>query len=180
MVIHVASPVFSKAPKNTDKVLQAAVEGTSSVLEACAQNNVKKIVVTSSIAAISHQKNLNKYFFDETDFSDEDCKNLYAKSKVLAEKKAWKLAEKHNLNLTVINPGLVIGEYLLDNETTTNFFIKRMFLNKFIAKAYIPLVSVYDVATAHVNAMEKKDISRNKRYILVENTYSIYDIIRIY
>ena len=36
------------------------------------------------------------------------------------------------MNLTVINPGLVIGEYLLDNETTTNFFVKRMFLSRLI------------------------------------------------
>lgn len=64
----------------------------------------------------------------------------------MAEKRAWELAKKHNLNLTVINPGLVIGEYLLDNETTTNFFVKRMFLSKLVCKAYIPLVSVTDVA----------------------------------
>ena len=53
-----------------------------------------------------------------------------------------------------------------------------MFNSKLICKAYVTLVGVTDVAVAHVNAMEKK-ISKNKRYILVENTYCIYDLLKI-
>lgn len=49
-----ASPTPIKQPRNEDDVIRPAVEGTVSVLRACADANcVKRVVLTSSIAAIA-------------------------------------------------------------------------------------------------------------------------------
>lgn len=41
------------------------------------------------------------------------------------------------------------------------------------------LVSVEDVAKAHVLSVEKKEKSKNKRYILVDNTYKSTDMLNV-
>ena len=51
-VIHTASPFPIARPKTEDEVVRPAVEGTAAVLKACHQNKVKRLVITSSIAAI--------------------------------------------------------------------------------------------------------------------------------
>jgi len=51
-VIHTASPFPSKQPKNENDLIRPAVEGTKAVLDACKKHAVKKLVVTSSVAAI--------------------------------------------------------------------------------------------------------------------------------
>jgi len=48
-VIHVASVVFMKQPKNEDLAIKPAVIGTENVLKACIKYKIKKIVITSSI-----------------------------------------------------------------------------------------------------------------------------------
>ena len=74
--------------------------------------------MTSSVSAIRHCEKKSK-IYSESDFSDENFTALYPRSKVLAEKEAWKIANQHNLNLTVLCPSLILGEYLLDNYTAS-------------------------------------------------------------
>ena len=59
-MIHVASPLPLKMPRDEMEVIGPAVEGTKSVLEACAKTKggVKRVVMTSSSAAI-HSKRFN-------------------------------------------------------------------------------------------------------------------------
>ena len=54
------------------------------------KNNVKKIVVTSSLAAIFPGRE-DKLNFNEEDWSVPNKSSPYDKSKHLAEKKAWEL-----------------------------------------------------------------------------------------
>ena len=53
-VIHVASPLPSGNPRDDMELIGPAVDGTKSVLEACAKTKggVKRVVLTSSCAAI--------------------------------------------------------------------------------------------------------------------------------
>lgn len=53
-VIHVASPVFALTPKDQNKILNSAIDGTRNVLMGCVVNKIKKVVLTSSISAIRH------------------------------------------------------------------------------------------------------------------------------
>lgn len=56
-VCHVASPVFFGSHSDYTPFLQAATNGTKFVMEACVENKTKKVVMTSSIAAIHDIKN---------------------------------------------------------------------------------------------------------------------------
>jgi dihydroflavonol-4-reductase len=50
--VHTASPFPLASPKNEDEVVKPALEGTNAVLKACHQNKIKRLVITSSCAAI--------------------------------------------------------------------------------------------------------------------------------
>lgn len=93
-------------------MLDTAIKGTGNVLEACSKLNIKKVVLTSSVAAMSCQNN-DKLIWNDNDWTIENCGHLYDQTKMLAEKKAWEIAKKNNLNLTVMNPGLIIGNFVL-------------------------------------------------------------------
>ena len=58
---------------------------------ACVENNIKKVVLTSSVSAVRHCSKKG-HIYSESDFSDENFIALYPRSKVLAEKEAWKIA----------------------------------------------------------------------------------------
>ena len=50
-VVHTASPFILKV-KNDDEIIKPAVEGTLAVMKACHKHGVKRLVITSSVAAI--------------------------------------------------------------------------------------------------------------------------------
>lgn len=56
-------------PKNENEIIRPAVHGTINVVRAAIKNNVKRIVLTSSIAAIL-STNLKKGVFDESDWAN--------------------------------------------------------------------------------------------------------------
>ncbi|KAJ0250664.1 Epimerase domain-containing protein [Hirschfeldia incana] len=109
-----------------------------------------------------------------------DPQQWYILSKTLAESAAWGFAKDNNLDLVVMNPGLVIGPVL---QPTINFsvdvvvdFIKGK--NTFNRK-YHRLVDVRDVALAHVKALET--LSAKGRYIIdapIVTTEEIENILR--
>ena len=56
-VVHTASPFPTKAPKNEREIIDPAVNGTKAVLNACHKHHVKRLVLTSSVAAIQDYDN---------------------------------------------------------------------------------------------------------------------------
>ncbi|KAK6113343.1 NAD dependent epimerase/dehydratase family protein [Brugia pahangi] len=158
-VLHIASPF----PIVTDEsVISTAVDGTLRVLRAAALNSsVKKVVVTSSCAAINEGHADMTRTFNENDWSNIDSTNVnnYVKSKTLAEKAAWDFVHKEDIKfkLTVINPALVVGP-LLHNVQGTSISIIRRFLNNEIPAVpavQFGLVDVRDIAQAHIRAMRE-------------------------
>lgn len=115
-VLHTASPVPSKEPNHEDEIIKPAVNGTLSVLRACAQegSKVKRVVFTSSMAAIAGDSYIPEHTYSEKDWSDPYKLLPYYKSKTLAEKAAWdfiKSRQEENLpcfELSVINPGMCL------------------------------------------------------------------------
>jgi len=72
-------------------LIKPAVEGTLSVCKAAHQSKVKRLVITSSVAAIMVNDDKNKNNFTVADWTDVDSKACqpYEKSKTLAERAAW-------------------------------------------------------------------------------------------
>jgi dihydroflavonol-4-reductase len=72
-VIHTASPFPLKSPNSEMDLINPAVNGTKAVMEACRAHKVKKVVITSSIAAIEYAKPEDKpkdLIFTEKNWSD--------------------------------------------------------------------------------------------------------------
>lgn len=51
-VVHTASPFPLTPPSDENELIKPAVDGTLAVMKACREEKVKRIVLTSSIAAI--------------------------------------------------------------------------------------------------------------------------------
>lgn len=92
-VFHVASPIPPGVPKDENELIKPAVEGTVNVVEACLKSQVKKIIFISSCLTILLRTD-GKVPCEE-DWSDPNLLHHYPKSKYLAEKTFWELAEKN-------------------------------------------------------------------------------------
>jgi len=68
-VLHVASP-FCGRPKNEDELIVPAREGALRVLRAARDAGVKRVVLTSSYAAIGYGHKPQQAPFNETDWTD--------------------------------------------------------------------------------------------------------------
>jgi dihydroflavonol-4-reductase len=157
-VAHVASPVTVGEPKDEYEVIRPAVEGTLSVLRACRKHKVKRVVMTSSIAAIEnvrHEDEPEDNTFNEGHVSDPDRPegmSAYYKSKCLAESAAWmyvdKLPDSEKIDLTVINPGFMVGPSLVAGDFPSGKVISKIMMSKFpgIPRVSFPTVDVRDVA----------------------------------
>jgi dihydroflavonol-4-reductase len=55
-VLHVASPIFLRVPKDENEMIKPAVEGTLRVLKAAREAGVKRVVMTSNFGAASNSR----------------------------------------------------------------------------------------------------------------------------
>ena len=115
-VLHVASPFPAYVPKHEDELIVPAREGALRVLRAARDARVKRVVLTSSFAAIGYGHAQQDAPFDETNWSDTTGSDVtaYVKSKTLAERAAWDFiaTEGGSLELAVVNPVAVLGPAL--------------------------------------------------------------------
>ena len=167
-VMHVASPYPLNQPKDESVLIKPAVEGTERVVSLAIKNNVKKIVLTSSVVAVSVGHTKKEYSEEDWSFADKPIA-AYAKSKTLAEKKAWELVKKADTDtkLTVINPSGVIGPSLTSEISSTQLIIAGLMNGKIPVNLpiHIGYVDVRDVASAHIKALENPN-SDGERIIL--------------
>ena len=174
-VLHVASPFFLGEPENEDVFIKPAVEGTLRVLKACADADVKKVVLTSSFAAVGYGHPKEKEVYTEEDWSSVDGEiSPYAKSKTLAEKAAWEfvknLEESKKFELTVINPVAVTGPMLTSDIGSSNDFLLKLISGSMPAcpKIHMGYIDVRDVAKAHIFSMTEEK-TNGERIIVSEN-----------
>ncbi len=176
-VLHVASPFIVGVPKHEDELIIPAVEGTTRVVSAAIKEGVKKIVLTSSCAAITETHD-GKTRFSEDDWTDAAHKKTpaYYKSKTLAEQKAWALIDaqggKTKTSLAVINPAGVIGPTLSDDIGTANEFVLQIINGQVpgCPKLHLGFVDVRDVAAAHILAMQNPK-ANGQRFIISEREF---------
>ncbi|KAK4276563.1 hypothetical protein QN277_014696 [Acacia crassicarpa] len=120
-VLHVATPMDFESKDPENEVIKPTINGLLSIMKACLNAKVRKLVFTSSAGTVDvteHQKPV----FDETCWSDvEFCRRvkmtgwMYFVSKTLAEQEAWKFAKENNMNFISIIPPLVVGPFLMDS-----------------------------------------------------------------
>ena len=169
-VIHIASPFTIEEPKNESILINPALDGTLRALNASKNSSkVKKIVLTSSMAAIAYGH--DKKICTPEDWTDttKDV-GAYVKSKTIAEKAAWDFINsdhENSLSMTTIHPGMVFGPLLSnDIDGASAELILKMINGKFPAlpDAYFTVVDVRDVAKLHVESI-RNNKSDKKRII---------------
>jgi len=158
-VLHVASPFPLGAPKHEDDLIVPAREGALRVLAAARDAQVKRVVMTSSFAAIGYGGPIPDRPFTEEDWTDPDGEDVgaYPKSKTLAERAAWDFvaAEGRGLELAVVNPVGVFGPVLGPDYSTSIQLVKRLLEGSIpgLPRVSYGIVDVRDVADLHRRAM---------------------------
>ncbi|MBI3675748.1 MAG: aldehyde reductase [Proteobacteria bacterium] len=158
-VLHVASPFPAGEPKHEDELIVPAREGSLRVLRAARDTGVKRVVLTSSFAAVGYGKKPQGRPFDETDWTDpgEPGSAAYVKSKTIAERAAWDFIAKEGggLELSVVNPVGVFGPVLGSDYSTSILLVKRFMEGDVpgCPKLFFGIVDVRDVADLHIRAM---------------------------
>jgi len=172
-VQHIASPFPKTMPKNEDELIIPARNGNINILSAAAASNVKRVVITSSGAAINYGQPPEKRraTFDENDWTDVERKDdlaPYFKSKAIAEKAAWDFMKNNpsRLELSVVCPGLILGPLLEEDfNASTNAIIKMMDGSlPAVPKIGFEVVDVRSIASLLILAMEQP-VAANQRYI---------------
>lgn len=186
-VMHVASPFYSKVPKDEKELIKPAVEGTLRALKAAKKGGIKRVVLTSSLVAM-----LGDIVGDENitpnSWTNVNAKNAtaYIKSKTLAEKSAWNFINNQQTNkkleLVTIHPGPVYGPTLSNNllgESMATF--KKIILGKIpiMLKASINMSDVRDVAKIHVQALENEKANGKRFIVASEKAYSYETLTKI-
>ena len=182
-VMHVASPLLDREPKDQDEIIRPAHEGLMRAIKSSVRNKVKRFVMTSSFSAIGygHVKDV----FDESHWTDTTQKiGAYNKSKAIAEKAMWdyldSLKDEEKIEAVAINPTLVIGASLSDDVGTSNIFLQKMLDGSYpvVPKVHFGYVTVKDTAKAHVAAMTHPHAC-GKRFILAERCMWLYEVNKI-
>jgi nucleoside-diphosphate-sugar epimerase len=159
-VLHVASPLPPAQPRNADELIVPARDGALRVLRASVAAGVKRVVMTSSVAAVTLTRAEPRPDpLTEEHWTDPAHPEAtpYAQSKTLAERAAWDFIREKGgtTRLATVNPVVVIGPVLGRDYSVSVQVIERLLKGNIpgIPRLGFPLVDVRDVADLHIAAM---------------------------
>jgi len=157
-VLHVASPFPPVQPQDPDELIVPARDGTVRVLRASLNAGVERIVVTSSVAAITGGTVRVSGPLTEENWSDPDNPRMtpYARSKTIAEQAAWDFVREQDATerLATVNPGAIVGPVLSDDRSYSIESIARLLRGMpGVPRIGFSFVDVRDVADLEIRAM---------------------------
>ncbi|ALN58116.1 NAD-dependent epimerase/dehydratase [Lysobacter enzymogenes] len=167
--LHVASPFPAEIPRDENELIAPAREGTLRVLRAARDAGLRRVVLTSSFAAVGYGHPPRPAPFDESVWSDTAAPLApYVKSKTLAERAAWEFVagEGGGLELAVVNPVGIFGPVLSDDYATSILLVKRLLDGALpgTPKLHFGVVDVRDVAELHLRVMTDP-AARGERFL---------------
>jgi dihydroflavonol-4-reductase len=184
-VLHVASPFPSTVPKDENELIVPAREGALRVLRAARQAGVKRVVLTSSFAAVGYGIEIRATQFTEQDWTDRNGSRVgaYQKSKTIAERAAWDFIAREGggLELATVNPVGIFGPVLGSDYSTSIALVKRLLDGSVpgCPNLWFGAVDVRDVADLHIRAMTSP-AARGERFLATAGDFiSILDIARV-
>lgn len=183
VLMHTASPIPISSPKDENDLIRPAVDGTLRALNAAKSSGVKRVILTSSNAAVyGCDLPAGKSQYDETMWTDVNHpigRVAYTKSKTLAEKAAWDFVNNQapEIELTTINPVLVLGAPLDKNFGSSISVVERILKGKdpMLPDLKFSVVDVRDVARMHVESI-KNNSTKGERILAASETISFVAI----
>jgi len=183
--LHVASPFPASAPKHEDELIVPAREGALRVLRAARAAGVKRVVLTSSFAALGYGRPPTDRPFTEESWTDLGGVpvSAYVKSKTMAERAAWDYVAREGgaLELSVVNPVGVFGPALGPDYSTSIQIVQRLMDGSIpgLARVTFGVVDVRDVADLHVRAMTHP-AAKGERFLAVAGNFvTLQDVARL-
>jgi len=170
-VHHTASPIPSVQPEDPDELIVPARAGSLRVLRAARDAGARRVVLTSSFAAIGYTPKPSADYSEE-DWTDPDTPGLapYPRSKAVAERAAWEWMQREggDTELVVVNPTFILGPTLTTDLRSSAQLVKAMLdgTMSVAPRLRFGLVDVRDVADAHLRAMAVPQAA-GKRYLAV-------------
>jgi nucleoside-diphosphate-sugar epimerase len=184
-VLHVASPFPLENPRHDDELIVPAREGALRVLRAARDAGVKRVVMTSSFAAIGYGHANNTVPFNEADWTDISGNDVqpYIKSKTLAEHAAWDFIAREGgaLELSVVNPVGIFGPVLGADFSSSIGIVQRMMDGGMpgAPKIHFGVVDVRDVADLHLRAMTHP-AAKGERFLAVAgDSMSLHQVAKV-
>jgi nucleoside-diphosphate-sugar epimerase len=157
-VHHVATPFPAAQPDDPDELIVPAREGTLRALRAARAAGARRVVLTSSFAAVGYSPKPDGEY-TEADWTDPDMPGLpaYPRSKTIAERTAWDFIEREGgeTELVVVNPTFILGPTLTTTARSSLQLTKAMLDGTMtvVRRQRFGVADVRDVADLHIRAM---------------------------
>jgi nucleoside-diphosphate-sugar epimerase len=182
-VHHVASPMIQT--DDSDAVIIPAREGTLRALRAARDANARRVVLTSSFAAVGYSPKPGAEY-TEADWTDPDMPGLppYPRSKTIAERAAWDFIEREggDTELVVLNPTFILGPTLTAQARSSLALTKAMLDGTMpvVRRQRFGVADVRDVADLHIRAMATPDAAGQRFLALADGpTISFLEMAQI-
>lgn len=176
-VLHMATPM-----QGAD-VEAAALGGTRLVLQAAAKSDVRRIVFTSTGLAASKpaEPPMDGVITEQywTDISGRTA-GTYARAKTAAEQFAWKFAADHEMALTTILPGAILGPPAGTGSSVWSLLVGDMLAGKLklVPPVSLHWVDVRDLVALHIAALDSPE-AIGRRYIANGDQLAVRDLAQI-
>lgn len=156
---HVASPLPVGVPRDANELIAPARDGALRALKAARDAGVRRVVMTSSVAAISYGHGPGEHRLTEADWTRLDVPGIppYVQSKTVAERAArdWMAREGGGMEFCTVNPSVVLGPVASADYSASVVVVQSLLQGRIPALPRIGfgIVDVRDVAELHRRAL---------------------------
>ena len=163
------------APDPQKEIIEPNIQGTRNVLEAAAEQGVRRVIYVSSEVTLEHSASP----VNESTWRTEFHNNPYVLSKTESEQLAWQLAEQLGLDMVSVLPGAIIGPHNFSRTPTMDYLQQALNGEVFVDINFpFTFVDSRDLVAGMIAAAEKG--LRGERYLLVtEDPVSTGQIIEL-
>lgn len=182
-VQHIASPFPPSLPKDHDELITPARDGALRVLRAAKAAGVKRVVLTSSMAAVAYgwgdarpKLLTEEHWSNSGNLADNTA---YTRSKTIAERAAWEYVggDGKGLELTTLNPAAVLGPVMSGDFSASVEILTQLLSGRLpgTPRVGFGIVDVRDVAAAHVLAMTNP-AAAGERFLVCDKFMWLSDV----